>query len=60
MRSSKLNQETELNDLDTDFSWAIYPFKKRTLSWKDEKERIFELLKDMSLYTKTLSELRTR
>ena len=49
-----------LDDLDTDFSWAIYPFKKRTLSWKDEKERIFELLEDTSLYTKTLSELRVR
>jgi hypothetical protein len=49
-----------LDDLDTDFSWAIYPFKKRTLSWKEEKERIFELLEDTSLYTKTLSELRVR
>ena len=38
----------------------VYPFKKRTLSWKEEKERIFELLEDMSLYTKTLSELRMR
>ena len=46
--------------LGLEFSWLVYPFKERTLSWKDEKERIFELLKDTSLYTKTLSELRTR
>ena len=45
---------------DVDISWAVYPLWKRTLSWKDEKERIFELLEDMSLYTKTLSELRMR
>ena len=45
---------------DLDISWAVYPLRKRILLWKDEKERIFELLKDMSLYTKTLSELRTR
>ena len=38
----------------------IYPFKKRSLSWVEEKERIFDLLEDNSLYTKTLSELRTR
>jgi len=38
----------------------IYPIKKRTLSWYEEKERIFELLEDTSLYTKTLSELRVR
>ena len=38
----------------------IYPIKKRTLSWHEEKERIFELLEDTSLYTKTLSELRVR
>jgi len=46
--------------LGLEFSWPVYPFKERTLSWKDEKERIFELLEDMSLYTKTLSELRMR
>ena len=40
--------------------WTIYPLWKRSLSWGEEKERIFELLEDMSLYTKTLSELRTR
>ena len=45
---------------DVDISSIVYPLRKRTLLWKDEKERIFELLKDMSLYTKTLSELRTR
>jgi hypothetical protein len=39
---------------------GIYPIKKRTLSWNEEKERIFELLEDTSLYTKTLSELRVR
>jgi len=38
----------------------IYPFKKRSLSWVEEKERIFDLLEDTSLYTKTLSELRMR
>ncbi|SVE55395.1 uncharacterized protein METZ01_LOCUS508249, partial [marine metagenome] len=41
-------------------SQEIYPIKKRSLSWVEEKERIFELLEDASLYTKTLSELRTR
>ncbi len=41
-------------------SEGIYPIKKRSLSWVEEKERIFELLEDASLYTKTLSELRTR
>ena len=46
--------------LGLEFSWIVYPFKKRTLSWKEEKEKIFELLEDMSLYTKTLSELRIR
>ena len=46
--------------LGLEFSWLVYPFKKRTLSWKEEKERIFELLEDTSLYTKTLSELRKR
>ena len=40
--------------------WGIYPFKKRSFSWEEEKERIFELLEDTSLYTKTLSELRMR
>ena len=39
---------------------AVYPFKERTLCWREEKERIFELLEDMSLYTRTLSELRIR
>ena len=38
----------------------IYPFKKRSLSWVEEKERIFDLLDDTSLYKKTLSELRMR
>ena len=38
----------------------IYPFKKRSLSWVEEKERIFDLLEDNSLYTQTLSELRMR
>ena len=38
----------------------IYPFRKRSLSWVKEKERIFDLLEDTSLYTKTLSELRMR
>ena len=39
---------------------GIYPFKKRSFSWAEEKERIFELLEDNSLYTKTLFELRMR
>ena len=39
---------------------SIYPIRKRSLSWMDEKERIFDLLEDNSLYTKTLSELRMR
>jgi hypothetical protein len=38
----------------------IYPFKKRSLSWVEEKERIFDLLEDNSFYTQTLSELRMR
>jgi len=38
----------------------IFPSKRRSFSWEEEKERIFELLEDMSLYTKTLSELRMR
>jgi len=46
--------------LGLDISWTVYPFKERTLSWKEEKERIFELLEDTSLYTRTLSELRMR
>ena len=51
----------EMNWLDQDnHASAVYPFKQRTLSWKEEKERIFELLEDTSLYTKTLSELRVR
>jgi len=51
----------EMNWLDQDIHvWAVYPIKKRTLSWGEEKERIFELLEDTSLYTKTLSELRVR
>ena len=51
----------EMNWLDQDVhAWAVYPIKKRTLSWGEEKERIFELLEDTSLYTKTLSELRVR
>jgi len=41
-------------------AFTIYPIKKRSFSWKEEKERIFELLEDFNLYTKTLSELRTR
>ena len=41
-------------------TWTIYPLQKRCLSWMKEKQRIFELLEDMSLYTETLSELRTR
>ena len=40
--------------------WGIYPFKKRSFSWEEEKERIFDLLEDNSLYKKTLSELRMR
>jgi len=40
--------------------WTIYPVWKRSLSWMEEKERIFELLEDNSLYKKTLSELRMR
>ena len=40
--------------------WTIYPLWKRSLSWMEEKERIFELLEDTSLYAKTLSELRVR
>ena len=40
--------------------WNIYPIKKRTFSWKEEKGRIFELLADFSLYGATVSELRTR
>jgi N-acetyl sugar amidotransferase len=40
--------------------WGIYPLKKRSFSWEEEKERIFELLEDTSLYTRTLSELRMR
>ena len=40
--------------------WTIYPIKTRSLSWKKEKERIFQLLVDSSLYGTTLSELRTR
>ena len=39
---------------------AIYSIKKRSLSWVEEKERIFDLLEDNSLYKRTLSELRTR
>ena len=38
----------------------IYPIRKRSLSWMDEKERIFDLLEDNSFYKKTLSELRIR
>ena len=38
----------------------IFPKKRRCFSWEEEKERIFDLLEDTSLYTKTLSELRTR
>ena len=49
-----------LDRLNPEFYLAVYPFKERALCWREEKERIFELLKDMSLYTKTLSELRTR
>jgi hypothetical protein len=41
-------------------SQEIYPIKKRSLSWVEEKERIFDLLEDNSLYTQTLSELRMR
>ena len=41
-------------------SQEIYPIKKRSLSWVEEKERIFDLLEDNSLYNKTLSELRMR
>jgi hypothetical protein len=43
-----------------DLTWSVYPIKKRSLSWGEEKERIFELLEDTSLYKKTLSELRMR
>ena len=51
----------EMNCLDQDnHTWGIYPIKKRTLSWGEEKERIFELLEDISLYKNTLSELRSR
>ena len=51
----------KMNCLDQDnHTWAVYPIKKRTLSWGEEKERIFELLEDTSLYAKTLSELRVR
>ena len=39
---------------------GIYPLRKRSLSWKEEKERIFDLLEDNSFYKKTLSELRIR
>ena len=41
-------------------TWGIYPFKRRTLSWKEESERVSELLEDTSLYAKNLSELRVR
>jgi len=51
----------EMNCLDQDnHTWGVYPFKRRTLSWGEEKERIFELLEDTSLYAKILSELRVR
>ena len=51
----------EMNWLDQDnHTWAIYPFKRRTLSWKEESERVSELLEDTSLYAKNLSELRVR
>ena len=40
--------------------WTIYPIKKRSLSWRDEKARIYDLLEDISLYRNTLSELRSR
>ena len=60
-RSSELAKNSPYTATDPLFtSWTIYPFKKRTLSWGEEKERIFELLEDTSLYTKTLSELRVR
>jgi len=40
--------------------WTIYPIKKRSLSWRDEKAKIYDLLEDISLYSNTLSELRKR
>ena len=42
------------------YAWTPYPIKKRSLSWRDEKARIYGLLEDISLYRNTLSELRTR
>ena len=60
-RSSELAKNSPFTATDLLFtSWTIYPFKKRTLSWGEEKEKIFELLEDTSLYKKTLSELRMR
>jgi hypothetical protein len=41
-------------------SQEIYPIKRRSLSWVEEKERIFDLLEDNSFYKKTLSELIVR
>ena len=54
-----LSEKEEINWIHQ-HDWSIYPIKKRSLSWKEEKERIFQLLADISLYGKTLSELRTR
>ena len=41
-------------------SQEIYPIKRRSLCWVEEKERIIDLLEDTSLYTQTLSELIVR
>jgi len=54
-----LSEKEEINWTDQ-HGWIIYPIKKRTFSWKEEKGRIFELLADFSLYGTTVSELRTR
>ena len=51
--------EEEINWTDQ-HAWIIYPIKKRSLSWNEEREKIFQLLADISLYGTTLSELRTR
>ena len=61
---SEIKEKYNLEGQSLDGLWAeeleIFPSKRRSLSWDREKERIFDLLEDTALYTKTLAELRTR
>ena len=54
------DSEEEGRTLDDLLTFNIYPIKKRSLSWEEEKEKVIDLLEDTSLYAKTLAELRMK